>query len=180
MTQNHGVKIQETPFYDRDQQHDRDNQIIIVSEGTYKVNNQQSDMAEFLRLHQRIGHIPFKKMNIMARQNVIPKRFEKCPAPIRVACTYSKLPRKAWRNKPPKGYQHTQKAKVPGDRGPVDQLVSPTPGLIVQLTGRLTIKRYKYATVYMDNYSRYGYVRIKKSSSAEETIEGKEIFKSHM
>ena len=127
-----------------------------------------------------MGHIPFKKMNMMTRQNVILKRFEKCPAPICVACTYAKLTRKAWCSKPTKGYLDTQKANEPGDKVLVNELVSPTPGLIAQLTGKLTIKRYKYATVYVDNYSRYGYVHIQKSSSAEETIEGKEIFESHM
>ena len=151
-----------------------------VSEGAYKANNQQGHMAEFLRLYQRMGHIPFKKMNMMARQKVIPKCFEKCPAPICAACTYAKLSRKAWHNKPLKGYQDTQKAKAPGDKVSVNQLVSITPGLIAQLTDRLTTKRYKYATVYVDNHSRYGYIHIQKSSAAEETIEGKEIFETHM
>jgi hypothetical protein len=37
----------------------------------------------------------------------------------------------------------------PGQVVSVDQLVSPTPGLIAQTTGFLTTKRYKYATVLL-------------------------------
>jgi len=61
----------------------------------------------------------------------------------------------------------------------VDQLESPTPGLIAQITGKLTTKRYKYATVYVDQRSRFGFVYLQKTSSAEETIEGKKAFETY-
>ena len=61
----------------------------------------------------------------------------------------------------------------------VDQLVSPTPGLIAQISGYLTTKRYKYATVFVDLYSRYGYVYLQKTASANETCEGKKAFEAH-
>ena len=60
----------------------------------------------------------------------------------------------------------------------VDQLVLPTPGLIAQITGFLTTKRYKYATIYVDQYTRYGYVYLLKTASAEETGEGKKAFEA--
>ena len=31
-----------------------------------------------------------------------------------------------------------------------DQLVAPTLGFVAQISGKLTIKRYKYATVYVN------------------------------
>ena len=58
-------------------------------------------------------------------------------------------------------------------------MVSPTPGLIAQMTGRLTTARYNYATVYVDQASRLGYVYIQKTSAAEETIEGKKAFERY-
>ena len=67
----------------------------------------------------------------------------------------------------------------PGELVSVDQLVSPTPGLIAQMTGRLTTKRYNYATVFVDHYSGYSYVHLQKSASAEETIEAKKAFEYH-
>jgi hypothetical protein len=54
--------------------------------------------------------------------------------------------------------------------------VSPTPGLIAQMTGKLTTKRYKYATIYVDQYSRYSFCYLQKTATAEETIEGKKAF----
>ena len=52
----------------------------------------------------------------------------------------------------------------------VDILRSPTPGLIAQLTGRLTTKRYNYATVYVDIATGYGMVIVQTTANAEETI----------
>ena len=40
----------------------------------------------------------------------------------------------------------------------VDQFKYPTSGLLAQMTGFLTTKRYQYATVYVDQASRLSYV----------------------
>ena len=48
------------------------------------------------------------------------------------------------------------------------------------MTGRLTIKIYKYATVFVDQDSRLDYVHLQKSSNTEETIEAKKAFESFM
>ena len=61
----------------------------------------------------------------------------------------------------------------------VDMLKSPTPGLIAQLTGRLTTNRYNYATVYVDIVTGYGVVILQKTAGATETIAGKEEFERH-
>jgi transposase InsO family protein len=62
----------------------------------------------------------------------------------------------------------------------VDQLVSPTPGLIAQISGfLLTTKRYRYATVYMDNYSNLSFVWLLKTATAAETVEDKQAFETY-
>jgi hypothetical protein len=61
----------------------------------------------------------------------------------------------------------------------VDQLVSPTPGLIAQIRSFLTTKRYKYATTYVDLYSQHGDVYLQKTASTNETVEGKKAFEAH-
>jgi hypothetical protein len=73
------------------------------------------------------------------------------------------------------GRGRTQK---PGQIVSVGQLVSPTPGLIAQISGFLTTKRYKYATIYVDQCSRMGFVYLQKTASAEETVEGKKAFEA--
>lgn len=46
------------------------------------------------------------------------------------------------------------------------------------MTDFLTTKRYKCATVYVNQYSRLGYVYLQKTASAEETVEGKKAFEA--
>jgi hypothetical protein len=46
------------------------------------------------------------------------------------------------------------------------------------MTGFLTTKRYKYATVYVDHYSRYGFIYLQKTATGQETVEGKQAFES--
>ena len=70
-------------------------------------------------------------------------------------------------------------AKQPGDCVSVDQLVSPTPGLVVQMTGKLTTKRYKYATVFVDQATRLGYVYLQTTADADETIKAKRSFEEY-
>jgi hypothetical protein len=57
---------------------------------------------------------------------------------------------------------------------------SPTPGLIAQMSGWLTKKRYSYATVFVDHHSHFGFNHLQKTQSAEETLEGKTLFERKM
>ena len=47
------------------------------------------------------------------------------------------------------------------------------------MIGILTKKRYKYATVYVDQYSGMGYTYLKKYSDTYETIQGKNAFAAY-
>ena len=140
---------------------------------------QLSNSAAFLRLHQRLGHMSFAKMKLMARKGIIKTEFKNTPIPVCAACTYAKMIRKPWRNKPSTSYER-EVTSNPGDVVSVDQLVSPTPGLIAQMTGRLTTQRYKYVTVYVDQHSKLGYIYIQKTATAEETVQGKKAFERYM
>jgi hypothetical protein len=44
------------------------------------------------------------------------------------------------------------------------------------MTGKLTKKRYKYATVFVDQGSKLGYVYFQKTSTAKETLKAKAAF----
>ena len=55
-------------------------------------------------------------------------------------------------------------------------LRSPSPGLVAQMAGWITGKQYWYATVFVDHYSRLGYVHLQKTQTAKETLEGKALF----
>jgi Reverse transcriptase (RNA-dependent DNA polymerase) len=131
--------------------------------------------AELLRVHHRLNHIAFAKLKVMAKQGLIPKRLQHVEPPACSACLYGKASRRPWRSKPKRDRRARMATKV-GEIVSVDMLKSPVPGLIAQMSGWITGKRYWYATVYVDHYSRFGYVHSQKTQSADETLEGKLIF----
>ena len=131
--------------------------------------------AQLLRFHHRYNHISFHKLQHMARRGYIPRKLATCQVPTCSACLYGKATRKPWRTK--RAQQPVQKAiTVPGQVVCVDQLTSPTAGLVAQMSGFITGKRYRHATVFVDHATDCGYVHIQKSTSAEETIEAKVAF----
>ena len=148
---------------------------LIIDEDE-ELKQPMNDMAELLLLHHQFGHISFHKLQTMAKQAVFPRRLATCPIPACSACLYAKATKRKWRDKTKKSGSEVVKPTKPGQVVSVDQLVSPTPGLIAQMTGFLTKKRYKYATVYVDQYSKLSYVYLQKTASAEETLEGKQAF----
>ena len=83
---------------------DEDTNLLLESQDE-AISENKNLVAEFLQLHQRMGHIPFEKLRIMAQQNIIPKKFIKCQAPICAACTYAKLSKKVWQGKPKKNHK---------------------------------------------------------------------------
>ena len=133
------------------------------------------DEALFLSWHIKLGHLPFSILRWLAQLGIIPKRLAKCRNLVCPACLYGKQRRRPWRTKG-KVSSKIHKATTPGECVSVDQLVSQTPGLIGQTTGKLTTSRYHVATVFVDHYSRLDFVYIQESTSAEDTIEAKRAF----
>ena len=132
--------------------------------------------ATMLKLHQHFGHISFRKLRKMAQRGIIPKKFAKCPTPACSACMYAKATKRQWRTRTATSRDQHKHVRGPGDVISVDQIISPTPGLIAQMSGFITKERYKVATVYVDQATRVGYIYLQKSTGAEETLEGKQAF----
>jgi hypothetical protein len=86
---------------------------------------------------------------------------------------YGKATKVQWRTKQPPNKDESFQARRIGEVVSVDQMKSPTPGLVAQLAGILTTKRYKYATVFVDNFSGMGYVHLQKTQDADESLEAK-------
>ena len=132
--------------------------------------------AELLRYHYDFGHLPFAKLQQMAKDGILPKRLAKCHVPVCSACNFAKATKRAWRTRTSKDWTNKSPPEKPGMVVSVDQLVSPTPGLVVQMTGFITKKRYKYATVYVDQATSLGFTFLQKTSMVEETLQGKLAF----
>jgi hypothetical protein len=134
--------------------------------------------AKLLWIHHRMGHAPFAKLQEMAKQGALPTQLRNCPVPTCTTCMNAKASRKAWRSKATKE-QPAKTVTQPGNITSVNQMNSMTPGLVVLISGVLTTKRYKCATVFIDQGSRVGYAHLQKSSSTEETIKAKEAWEAN-
>ena len=149
---------------------------IIEDEEDRQVNNV---LAEFLKYHHKFNHCSPKRMQLLARSGVIPRRLANCPVPVCSACLYGKATRRPWRTKPSNSPRDAIIPTKPGEVVSVDQLEANVAGLVAQMAGRPTHARYKVVTVFVDHATNYSFVHFQKSSSAEETIEGKELFEHY-
>ena len=118
-------------------------------------------------------------MQLLARSGVIPRRLAKCPVPVCSACLYGKATRRPWRTKPSNDPSDIYVPTTPREVVSVDQLESNVAGLVAQMAGRPTHARYKVVTVFVDQATGLSYVHFQKTSDAEETIQGKELFERY-
>ena len=114
----------------------------------------------------------------MAKQGLLPKKILKANVPICPACQYGKMHRKPWRTKgnPSKP---SRVATEPGQIVSVDQFESPSPGFIAQLKGTLTKQRFKYGTVFVDQYSRLSYVYLQRTIMSNKAVQAKIAFERY-
>ena len=137
-----------------------------------------SAQDELMRWHYHLNHLSFDRMFKMAKQGLLPKKILKANIPICSACQYGKMHRKPWRMKG-RPSNPSRVATEPGQIVSVDQLESPTPGFIAQLKGTLTKQCYKYATVFVDQYSRLSYVHLQRTITSDETVQAKIAFERY-
>jgi hypothetical protein len=73
-----------------------------------------------------------------------------------------------------KGASHIGRHVVcPGKHVSLDQIESPTVGLIGQLKVKPTTARNKFATVFVDTFSSLSFVHLQQTTNAVETLEAK-------
>ena len=148
--------------------------VIEDEEDTQPVNT----AAEFLKYHHKFGHCSPRRIQQMARDGILPRRLATCDVPVCTACLYGKATRRPWRSKLSKNHT-VREVQKPGQVVSVDQMISPTPGLVAQMSGRPTTKRYRCATIFVDQATGLGYVHLQQSTKAEETLEGKIAFERY-
>ena len=67
----------------------------------------------------------------------------------------------------------------PGQCVSMDQMEIREDGFIAQLISILTKQRYKYATVFEDQYSNLSFVFLQKTITSEDTLEAKTAFEAY-
>ena len=124
---------------------------------------------ELLQWHYRLGHLPFDCIRQLAIKGQLPKRLLTCQTPFCATCQYGKMTKRPWRAKGD-NKDTSKTATQPGKILSVDQLESTSPGFIAQLKGTLTQQRYKYVTVFVDQFSGYTFIYLQKCITSQETV----------
>ena len=135
--------------------------------------------AELLRWHHRLGHTSFKTIRLLAAANMLPRHLLQAKIPKCSSCQYGAMTKRPWRGRSQPSKIKPTMVRGPGDCVSVDQMESSLPGFMAQLKGRLTKKRYNYATIFVDHYSRLKYVHLQESISSEQTVEAKIAFEAY-
>ena len=130
---------------------------------------------ELLQWHYRLGHLSFECIQQLARLGQLPKRLLASKKPFCSACQYGKMMKRPWRVKGD-DKNSTKTATRPGQIVSVDQLESNSLGFIAQLKGKLTQQRYKYVTVFVDQFYGYTFVYLQRRIMSKEMVMAKHAF----
>jgi hypothetical protein len=134
------------------------------------------NQAELMRWHYCLGHLSFAKLELLAKNGEIPHRLAKVPAPKCAGCLFGAMTKLPWRGKESKSSHKVFVATKPGECVSVDPMVSTQTGFFAQLKGKLTSKRYRAASIFVDHFSRLRFVHLMQDLSSEETINAKLAF----
>jgi GAG-pre-integrase domain len=149
----------------------------VVPEDSTIQTEEERNQALLISWHCKMGHVSMHRLQAMASRGLLPRKIAKCRVPLCQSCIYGMMTRKAWRAKGEVS-NILRNVDKPGQHVSVDQLESPTPGLIGQIKGTPTHARYRVATIFVDGYSRASYVFLQQTTNAEKTLEAKRQFES--
>ncbi len=108
--------------------------------------------------HCHLHHTPFPKLITIAEQGEIPKPLSalKGSCPICVACPFGQAHKHPWQSKSEQKHPICKPIDdTPGKKTSLDQMLSAQPGLIPQMSGRLTNLCIMAATVFVDHFSEH-------------------------
>jgi hypothetical protein len=136
--------------------------------------------AIFLQWHNRLGHVSPKKIQIMARQGILPAKLANCPIPICTSCIYGKTMQQQWRTKPStnKNTKANKLLKL-GKCTSLNQLISMTPSLISQLQGIPTSMCYHCAMVFVNQANNLKFFYLQQGTMATEMIKAKQAYDNY-
>ena len=138
---------------------------------------------EWIRMHDKYGHLSFAEMDKLVINNVLPKKFAKLKGKTFVcpSCAFGKMKKRVWRSKGSANSKQIRKPaqNYPGAKVSTDQIVVAQPGLVPRLSGRHTHERICGATCFIDHHSGYSFSSLQTSLDGEQTLAAKVAYESH-
>jgi hypothetical protein len=132
-----------------------------------------NNQAELMHWHYPLGHLSFPKLKQLALNGEIPKKLAKIIPPKCDGCLFGAMTKLPWWGKETKASHKVFIATKLGDCISVNQMMSTEVGFYAQLKGRRTKKHYKVATVFVDHFSRLGFIHLQLTTSSEGTMTAK-------
>jgi hypothetical protein len=127
------------------------------------------DQTELMRWHYHLGHLPFSKLKQLALNREIPKNLAKVKLPKCAGCLFGAMTKIPWQGKEAKASHEVFIATKLGECISIDQITLTEVGFYAQMKGKLTKKRYRCATVFVDHYSRLRFVHLQINDSLVKT-----------
>ena len=112
------------------------------------------DQAELMRWHYRLGYLTFPKLKQLTLNGEIPKKLATVTPPKCAGCLFGAMTKIPWRGKETKASHEVFIATKPGECVSVNQMVSTEVGFYAQMKGKLTKRRYRCATIFVNHFSR--------------------------
>ena len=154
--------------------------VNVIENDLHQANGEKLEpTGELLLWHYRLAHLPFARLQNMAKAGDLPSRLKECRVPRCSACLYGKMTRRPKRTKGGTRQIGSETITRPGECVSVDQLESSTLGLIGHMKGTPTTQRYKCATIYVDHFSRLSYVHLQRTLSSDDTVQSKMAFEKY-
>ncbi len=154
------------------------NPLLSQEEGEDTQLATTDNQTKMMCWHYRFGHLPFAKLKQLALNGEIPKMLAKAKPPKCAGCLFGAMTKIPWRGRETKASHEVFVATKPGQCIFVDQMISTEVGFYAQMKGKLTKKRYRCATIFVDHYSRLRFVHLQINDSSVETVATKCAFES--
>ncbi len=133
-----------------------------------------------MRWHYRLGHLSFPKLKQLALNGKIPEiKLTKVLPPKCAGCLFRAMTKLSWQGKETKADHEVFIVTKPGECVLVNQMMSTKMGFYAQLKGKLTKKRYKCATIFVDHYSCLHFVQFQLNDRSAKTLATKLAFEQY-
>jgi hypothetical protein len=129
-----------------------------------------------MRWHYHLGHLTFDKLKQLALNGKIPKKLAHIKPPTCAGCLIGAMTKIPWCVKESKSSHEVFVETKPGETVSVNQMVSTEVGIFAQLKGKLTKKRYRCCTNFVDHYSRLRFMHNQIDDSSVKTVAAKHTF----
>jgi hypothetical protein len=120
-----------------------------------------------MRWHYYLGHLTLPKLKQLALNGKTPKKLTKVLPPKCAGCLFGVMTKLPWQGKEIKANQEVFVATKPGEY------------VLAQLKGKLTKKRYKCATVFVNHFSCLQFVHLQLDNKSNKTLAANFAFEQY-